>query len=105
MRGEGDFIVEPAVPIPARDDQFGKFLGAHLNAVNLDCRKLLLCDLVDSAVDRNQLRMGAVNGTAQLFDLLTGQRRIDLRHLMLDGFYRALKLADTVSVTGKQSDG
>ena len=47
---------------------------------------------------------GRDRSTTKTFDLLTGQFRVDLRDLVLNGFDGALKLADAFPITGKQRD-
>ena len=99
-----NLVVEPPVPIPARNDQPGKRLGSHLCTIDLDHGELVLGYLIDPSVDRHKLRVGTIDGAAKTCDLLLGQFRIDLRNSMLNRLDGTLKLADAIPITGKQGD-
>src|ERR1700747_304769 len=96
-----DMVIEPSVPIAPGYDQLGQFLGAHLNTVDLNCRELLISNVVDSPVNTYQLGMGPVDRTLEHLDLMPGQFRIDLRDPVLDRFDGSLELPYPLPVAGK----
>src|SRR5271163_940277 len=99
---QGDLILEPAMLLASGDHQLGECLGAHLNAVDLDCSELLLRDLVDSVINRDQLGVSPIDGAPKTFDLLLCQFGIDLGDAMLNGLNRSLELSNTIRVTREQ---
>jgi hypothetical protein len=51
LKGKGNGILKPAIPLKARKHQLRERLGPHRYPVNFDCRELLKSNLIDLAVD------------------------------------------------------
>jgi hypothetical protein len=81
---KADQIVEPSIAFPPGYNQVGESLGTHRNSIDLNRRELLHRDLIDSAINDDQLGMGPINRALNPSDLLSRQLGINLRHTMLN---------------------